>query len=210
MAEVGDVVVGRVVEIAAWRWKMDLNARGNAQLLLSAVNLPGGVQRRRNAEDELNMRGFFKEGDLVSAEVQELRHDGGIALHTRSTTHSMRCCKLERGQLVTVQPSLIERAKKHFHELPCGVHAILGNNGYVFLSVLAANDGSATEGPDAAALRRAELDVNGRRVLRVSSTCASPEFDCCPGYELFGNQSWHCHGSLFNRGGSSAMAETAV
>ena len=28
--------------------------------MLSAVNLPGGVQRRRTYEDELNMREFFE------------------------------------------------------------------------------------------------------------------------------------------------------
>lgn len=161
VAEVGDVVVGRVVEIAAKRWKIDLNARGDAYLLLAAVNLPGGVQRRRNAEDELNMRGFFREGDLVSAEVQELRGDGGIALHTRS----LRYGKLERGQLVTAQASLIKRAKKHFHVLPCGVHLILGNNGFVFLSVLESDEGAVAEGPDAAALRRVEPSGDARRTI---------------------------------------------
>lgn len=34
--------------------------------MLSAVSLPGGIQRRRTAEDELQMREIFKEGDLVS------------------------------------------------------------------------------------------------------------------------------------------------
>jgi exosome complex component RRP4 len=149
-AEVGDVVVGRVVEIAAKRWKMDLNARGDAYLLLSAVNLPGGIQRRRNQEDELNMRAFFREGDLVSAEVQELRSDGGVALHTRS----LRYGKLDRGQFVAAQASLVKRAKKHFHVLPCGVHIILGNNGYVFLSLLAPDSPDAAEGPESAALQR--------------------------------------------------------
>ena len=68
--EVGDVVVCRIVEVGAKRWKADVNARQNAILLLSSVNLPGGVQRRRTAEDQLNMRQFYVEGDLVSAEVQ--------------------------------------------------------------------------------------------------------------------------------------------
>ena len=34
--------------------------------MLSAVSLPGGVQRRRTAEDELQMREIFQEGDLIS------------------------------------------------------------------------------------------------------------------------------------------------
>lgn len=33
--------------------------------MLSAVSLPGGIQRRRTAEDELQMREIFKEGDIV-------------------------------------------------------------------------------------------------------------------------------------------------
>lgn len=128
--ETGDVVVGRVMELAGKRWRLDVNAARHAVLLLSAVNLPGGVQRRRTQEDELNMRAFFKEGDLVSAEVQEQWDDGSAALHTRS----MRYGKLEGGTFITVQAELVKRAKKHFHRLGCGVHAILGNNGYIFLS----------------------------------------------------------------------------
>lgn len=49
---------------------MELGAQQQASLQLSAVNLPGGVQRRRNADDELNMRQIFQEGDLVSCEVR--------------------------------------------------------------------------------------------------------------------------------------------
>lgn len=159
--EVGDVVIGRVVELAVRRWKIYLNARGDAYLLLSAVNLPGGVQRRRNAEDELNMRSFYTEGDLVSAEVQELRNDGAVALHTRS----LRYGKLDKGQLVVVQPSLIKRAKKHFHLLPCGVHAILGNNGYIFLSILETDSSHESEGPESNALHRLDPSHDGRRII---------------------------------------------
>ena len=96
------------VQIAAKRWRIDLKAAQQAQLMLSAVNLPGGVQvglirpllgagttsvpssgaapaqRRRNAEDELNMRAVYEEGDLIAAEVQQLHADGSIVLHTRS------------------------------------------------------------------------------------------------------------------------------
>ena len=41
-------------------------------------------QRRRSAEDELAMRQYLKEGDLVSAEVQNIFNDGALSLHTRS------------------------------------------------------------------------------------------------------------------------------
>ena len=82
--ETGDVVLGRVTEIAGKRWKLEINSRQDAVLQLSAVNLPGGVQRRRNAVDELNMRQLYGESDLVSAEVQSFYADGAVALHTRS------------------------------------------------------------------------------------------------------------------------------
>mmetsp|Transcript_14077 Transcript_14077/g.56641 ORF Transcript_14077/g.56641 Transcript_14077/m.56641 type:complete len:185 (-) Transcript_14077:1294-1848(-) len=98
--------------------------------MLSAMNLPGGVQRRRTYEDELNMRSLIKEGDLISAEVQELKQDGGIALHTRS----MKYGRLSEGQLVRVKSALIKRQKKRFQILPCEIHAIFGNNGYIWLS----------------------------------------------------------------------------
>jgi hypothetical protein len=68
-AELGDVVVGRVVELQARRWAVDVGAAARAALQLGAVALPGDVQRRRTAEDELAMRDWFAEGDIVVAEV---------------------------------------------------------------------------------------------------------------------------------------------
>jgi exosome complex component RRP4 len=52
--------------------------------MLSSVNLPGGVQRRKLESDELQMRTFFAESDMLVAEVQQFFHDGAISLHTRS------------------------------------------------------------------------------------------------------------------------------
>lgn len=54
------------MQIGGKRWKIDLQAKQEANLMLSAVSLPGGTQRRRTAEDELHMRQIFKEGDIVS------------------------------------------------------------------------------------------------------------------------------------------------
>jgi exosome complex RNA-binding protein Rrp4 len=44
--EKGDLVIGRVIEVVQQRWKVDTNARQDAILALSSVNLPGGVQVR--------------------------------------------------------------------------------------------------------------------------------------------------------------------
>ena len=65
------------------RWKADINARLDASLLLSSVNLVGGELRRRSEQDELAMRKYLVEGDLISAEVQNLYNDGSSTLHTR-------------------------------------------------------------------------------------------------------------------------------
>lgn len=129
--ELGDVVVGRVTEVANKRWRIDLRSRQAAALMLSAVNLPGGVQRRRTAEDELNMREVYTEGDLISAEVQSFYADGAIALHTRSLKYG----KLANGQIVEVPPNLIKRQKQHFTTLEgTGVQLILGLNGVIWVS----------------------------------------------------------------------------
>ncbi|EFJ51079.1 hypothetical protein VOLCADRAFT_73556 [Volvox carteri f. nagariensis] len=150
-AEQGDVVVGRVADIAGKAWRVDLKSRQESKLLLSAVHLPGGIQRRRNAEDELNMRSFFREGELISAEVQSVHADGSVALHTRSAKYG----KLTHGQLVEVPPNLIKRQKQHFHTLEAlGVELIIGCNGLVWVAPLrpdrAAAAAAADIGADAA------------------------------------------------------------
>jgi len=128
--EVGDLVVGRVSEVGPRRWKVELNARLDGILMLSSVNLPGGIQRRKLEADELQMRNFFEEGDLFVAEVQSLFADGAPSLHTRS----LKFGKLRNGQLVVVPATLIRRLKSHFFSMPCGVDVILGMNGYVWVS----------------------------------------------------------------------------
>jgi exosome complex component RRP4 len=47
------------------RWKVEIAGQREAVLQLSAVNLPGGVQRMRTYEDQLSMRTLFSENDLV-------------------------------------------------------------------------------------------------------------------------------------------------
>lgn len=67
---VGDVVVGRVCRVEGTRWQIDLGGARPAFLNLSSVNLPDGAQRRRTAEDSLQIRDVFKENDLILAEVE--------------------------------------------------------------------------------------------------------------------------------------------
>lgn len=96
--EIGDLVVGRIVEVQSRRWKVDIAAPLLAQLPLSAINLPGGILRRRTSADELQIRNFFSEGDLVVAEVQSVHSDGSATLHTRSLKYG----KLRNGVFLAV------------------------------------------------------------------------------------------------------------
>lgn len=96
--EIGDLVVGRIVEVQGRRWKVDVAAPLLAQLPLSAINLPGGILRRRTSADELQIRTFFSEGDLVVAEVQSVHQDGSASLHTRSLKYG----KLRNGVFLAV------------------------------------------------------------------------------------------------------------
>ncbi|VDN25200.1 unnamed protein product [Gongylonema pulchrum] len=117
--EIGDVVIGRILEVQQKRWKVDTNSRLHSTLLLSSVNLPGGELRRKSVEDELMMREYLKEGDLIS---------------------------LAQGTLLKISPYLIKRRKSHFHTLPYGVSVIFGRNGYVWISPIATEEQSVTGG----------------------------------------------------------------
>ncbi|MFS8014475.1 putative exosome complex RNA-binding protein 1/RRP40/RRP4 [Helianthus anomalus] len=128
--EVGDIIVGRVLEVAPKRWRLEINFSQDAVLMLSSMNLPDGIQRRRTAVDELNMRSIFEENDVVSAEVRDFMRDGSLQLQARSQKYG----KLERGQLLTISPYLVKRRKQHFHHLEkYGIDLILGCNGFIWV-----------------------------------------------------------------------------
>ncbi|KAL0581703.1 Exosome complex component rrp4 [Marasmius crinis-equi] len=175
--EVGDLVIGRITEVQARRWKVEANSRQDAVLMLSSVNLPGGVQRRKLESDELQMRTFFEEGDLLVAEVQSFFGDGTMSLHTRSLSYG----KLRNGQLVAVPPILVRRLKSHFISLPCGVDLILGLNGYIWISRhVKESEREGEEGFDAEAVysnRNDTIDESTRtaisRVANIISVLAS-------------------------------------
>lgn len=152
--ETGDHVVGRIVDVTNKRWKVDVGAEHDAVLMLGAVNLPGGVLRRKSETDELQMRSFLKEGDLLNAEVQSVFHDGSAALHTRS----LRYGKLRNGIFVSIPSNLIIRAKNYAHDLPGGVSVIFGVNGYCWLYKTKL-DNSPGVGPKSSLERKFEAGV---------------------------------------------------
>lgn len=152
---VGDTVVGRIVEVEQRRWRVDINSALLGNLALANVKLPGGELRRKSEDDERAMRSFMKEGDLIVAEVHEVYKDGTLQLHMPGT----RTGKLGGGCLLRIPPSLVKRQKIHRHRLavprtdsgilnahsaaptdvvPVGL--ILGCNGYVWIGPARAMD----------------------------------------------------------------------
>lgn len=163
--EVGDVVVGRITEVAQKRWKVDTYSKLDSVLLLSAVNLPGGELRRRSAQDELLMREYLAEGDIIIAEVQSLYADGSLSLHTRSLKYG----KLTQGCVLQVSPSLVKRCKIHYHSLPCGATVILGNNGYIWIGpVMSQESDLSVRGAER---EREEISLSERQVIARLRNC---------------------------------------
>ncbi|ELP89770.1 exosome complex exonuclease RRP4, putative [Entamoeba invadens IP1] len=128
--DVGDVIVGRIASIGQSAWRVDINAKNNAVLQLSSVNLPDGIQRRRTADDSLNMKSFFDVNELICAEVQAMSGQSGLQIHTRNERYG----KLSNGMLLVVHPSLIKRCKSHISFFNCGVKFICGMNGFIFIT----------------------------------------------------------------------------
>jgi exosome complex component RRP4 len=126
--EVGDVVVGRVAGVGSKRWRVEINAKTDCGLHLSAINLPGVAQRRKLESDEMKMRNYFDLNDVLVAEVQKVNKNGGAALHTRSDKYK----RLESGVLEVVPAMLAKRYKSHFIENG-DVEIIIGANGYIWI-----------------------------------------------------------------------------
>ena len=139
--EIGDLVVGRIVQVGTKKWLVDIAAPTFANLPLSAINLPGGILRRRTAVDELNIRTFFSENDLLVAEVQTLHQDGSASLHTRSLKYG----KLRNGVFTSLtgaggarmsgQGGVVRSRRQVFtiQTMAGEVDVVLGVNGYVFV-----------------------------------------------------------------------------
>ncbi|KAF2154977.1 hypothetical protein K461DRAFT_276155 [Myriangium duriaei CBS 260.36] len=150
--EIGDLVVGRVTEVQSRRWKLDVCAAQAANLPLSSINLPGGALRRRTGVDELAMRAYFEEGDVLLAEVQSLFGDGSAALHARSLKYG----KLRNGVLVDVGSrragagaGAVKRSNRHVFELSTRageVEVLVGVNGFVYVCMPAKVGGGMKQG----------------------------------------------------------------
>ncbi|KAL6420455.1 hypothetical protein ACFW04_014446 [Cataglyphis niger] len=169
--EIGDLIVGRITEVQQKRWKVDVNSKLDAGLLLSSVNLPGGELRRRSTEDEQTMRRYLQEGDLICAEVQSIFIDGSLSLHTRVLKYG----KLSQGIMLKVPPMLIQRKKTHYHNLENGATLILGYNGYVWIGANIQNvdksEGGFTEDLSRIPLENREVCARLRNCILILAQC---------------------------------------
>lgn len=170
--------------------------------MLSSINLPGGVQvsrlprwsllsdlifnilqRRKLESDELQMRNYFAEGDVLVCEVQAFFGDGSVSLHTRSLRAGK--LKLRNGMLVQLpSAAMMPRFKSHFISLPCGIDIVAGLNGrlWVYASLqsgLTSADSTTggmadNEVADAEALyasRNDDLPVDKREAVARMAAC---------------------------------------
>ena len=127
--EVGDVIIGRILNVDKKFWRVNIWAQRESLLNLTAINLPQGEQRIRGEEDVMQMRKFFKENDLLSGEIQQINQNGSIHIQTRNLKYG----KLKNGILVQVNHELIKKKKHQFIELVNNMNAILGMNGIVWV-----------------------------------------------------------------------------
>ncbi|EZG56704.1 putative exosome complex exonuclease [Gregarina niphandrodes] len=127
--ETGDVVIGRVVEVAQGRWSVDINASHLGKLMLTSVSLPSGEQRRKTDAEVVDMRRFFAEDDIVFTEVQKVNGDQTCNLHSRNARYG----KLFNGCMVAVPAPLVKRLAQHSCVLLGDVYVVLGNNGFVWI-----------------------------------------------------------------------------
>ena len=106
---------------------------------LSAINLPGGILRKRTSTDELQIRTFFSEGDLLVAEVQSIFQDGSASLHTRSLKYG----KLRNGLFLSVSGTGgaggVVRSRRQVWTVNTGngggeVDVVLGVNGFIWIA----------------------------------------------------------------------------
>ena len=127
--EIGHVIIGRVISVNKKSWDVDILAQRYGTLNLTAINLPRGEQRIRNEDDQMQMRLYFKENDLLSGEIQQLNINGTIHIQTRNLKYG----KLKNGILIKVNHMLVKKTKHQFIDLIDDIKAILGLNGIIWV-----------------------------------------------------------------------------
>ncbi|ETS81387.1 hypothetical protein PFICI_06389 [Pestalotiopsis fici W106-1] len=131
--EIGDLVVGRIVEVQARRWRVDVGSAVLAQLPLSAINLPGGIQRRRTETDELQIRTFFSEGEFLK--YGKLRN--GVFMAVSGTGGGGGVVRARRHAF-TIEVAGSDSGNEK-------MDVILGVNGYIWIARHIEGEGAAAE-----------------------------------------------------------------
>ena len=127
--EIGHVIIGRVISVNKKSWDVDIFAQRYGTLNLTAINLPRGEQRIRDEDDQMQMRLYFKENDLLSGEIQQIHINGTIHLQTRNLKYG----KLKNGILLKVNHMLVKKTKHQFIDLVDNIKSILGLNGIIWI-----------------------------------------------------------------------------
>ncbi len=95
--------------------------------------------RKRTTTDELQIRTFLSEGDLLVAEVQSIHQDGSASLHTRSLKYG----KLRNGVFLSVSGTGggggVVRSRRQVWTMNTAngggeVDVVLGVNGYIWIA----------------------------------------------------------------------------
>lgn len=175
-AEIGDHIIGQIVEVTSTKkWKLNINGNNLGNLQLSSINLPGGLLRRKNEQDELNMKQLLKVGDLINCEVQGVHANGNdINLHTRSLKYG----KLRNGVLVKVKMGLIQRKKTHTHFFNNNsIKIILGCNGFIWVSHDRVAISNANGAKDAQSIKSDITRIEQDTSFEIYSDVNDPEID---------------------------------
>mmetsp|Transcript_10854 Transcript_10854/g.47018 ORF Transcript_10854/g.47018 Transcript_10854/m.47018 type:complete len:249 (+) Transcript_10854:375-1121(+) len=167
----GDVVIGRVTDVAKGHWKLDISSRLSGNLHLSSVDLPGREQRRRTAMDEMNMRNLYGQNDLISAEVQSSQLGASTVLHTRNLKYGC----LSQGQLISITPALVKRVHQHFYRFPqvtggTTVEFVLARNGLIFVGARAVVNAGNIAKDDTGCCSSALSRLLREYICRISNT----------------------------------------
>ena len=174
------------------------------------------MQRRRTAEDQLQMRSFFVEDDVVNKLPTRdtlVRHLGWLSrcapkcsrlmemvalLYTHAVNgitlaiiaeglNHVGCSygKVTGGLFVKALSTLIKRSAQHIHSLPCGINAIFGNNGYIWISPSAESEdgkekeaaGKAKEKFERVARVRNAIIVLAKQFMLISAQSVMSVYD---------------------------------
>lgn len=125
----GDGVVGRIVEIIAQKWFVDINSPYEAVLTLSEAT------EEFIDLTKTDLSKYFDYNDLIFAEILSVNKQKQIQL----TMRSRKCRKLRGGRLIKVTPSKVPRiigrggSMVEMIKQLTGTQIVVGQNGIVWM-----------------------------------------------------------------------------